>query len=77
LSGRKGETLQKSQASVVGLSFVIRTGYFPHMYVRNLTARTSVLGRHLALRGYRITGTGFNKGTKTADRDKDTKEEGK
>jgi hypothetical protein len=34
-----------------------------------LTTRTSVIGRHFALRGYRITGTGFNKETKTADRD--------
>jgi len=73
LSGRKGETLQKSQASLVGLSFVIQTGYFPHMYVRNITIRASVLGRHLVLRGYKITGIGFNKETKTADRDFNSK----
>jgi len=29
--GRKGENLQKSPASVVGVSFVIRTEYFLHI----------------------------------------------
>ena len=31
LYGRKGENLQKSPASVVGISFVIQTEYFPYI----------------------------------------------
>ena len=54
--------------SLVGVSFVLRTGYFPHILVRNVTIPASILSRHLALRGHRVAGTGFNKETKTADR---------